>query len=112
MIREIVSYESSDGTRFDNYWDCEKYEKKCIVKDCLRKFDLSKDDFDRMTDRLGIRGINYFFNVKIDYQAYANALENLIHKLNNDTEMEKADLYLVFKTLCVYIEIYHSVEHK
>ena len=56
-----------------------------------------------MTDRLGIRNINYFFNAKIDNQAYANALENLIHKLNNDTEMEKADLYLVFKTLCVYI---------
>lgn len=65
-----------------------------------------------MTDRLGIRNINYFFNAKIDNQAYANALENLIHKLNNDTEMEKADLYLVFKTLCVYIEMYHSVEHK
>lgn len=108
---EIVSYESSDGTRFDNYRDCEKYEKKCIVKGCLGKFNLSKEDFDRMTDRLGIRNINYFFNAKIDNRAYTNALEYLLQKLN-DTEMEKADLYLALKTLCVYIEMYNSVEHK
>ena len=52
MIREIVSYELSDESCFDNYRDCEKYEKKCIVKGFLRKIDLSKEDFDRMTDRL------------------------------------------------------------
>lgn len=64
-----------------------------------------------MTDILGIRNINYFFNANIDNRAYTNALEYFLQKLN-DTEMEKADLYLALKTLCVYIEMYNSVEHK
>lgn len=103
MIRKIVLYESSDGTRFDNYPDCERYEMSYIIKGCLRKFNLSKDGFERMTNRLGIRNINYFFNANIDNQAYTNALENLLHKLNNDIEMEKADLYLAFKIfVCLY----------
>lgn len=111
MIRKIVLYESSDGTRFDNYPDCERYEMSCIIKGCLRKFNLSKEDFDRMTDMLGIRNIYYFFNANVDKQAYTNAIEHLLQKLNG-IEMEKADLYLACKTLCVYIEMYHSVEHK
>ena len=65
-----------------------------------------------MTDILGIRNINYFFNDNVDKQVYTDALENLLRKLNNDTSMEKADLYLALKTLCVYIEMYNSVEHK
>ena len=58
-------------------------------KGCFRKFNLSKESFDRMTDILGIRNINYFFNANIDNRTYTNALENLLRKLNNETEMEK-----------------------
>ena len=32
MIREIISYELSEGTQFDNYPDCERYEMSCILK--------------------------------------------------------------------------------
>ena len=110
MVKKIVLYESSDGKRFNSYTDCERYERECIIEECLKKFNLSKEDFERITNVLGITNNHYFFNKCVDKHSYIDALENIFYKLN-EIEMEKSDLYLACKTLCVYIEMYHSVEH-
>lgn len=37
-MKEICYYEAYDGTKFDDYWDCVKYERQKQLEECKNEF--------------------------------------------------------------------------